>query len=177
MRVRLRIIYDVDLMSIVESWSNSKIKKNSSQTLLWHRFTTLRAQTRTSQWRNAKKNMYLYIFVVPFKWHTIYYIPIKVYFESGFHSITYSFSLCSSSFNRSHHISCFPLGIPTYIMTIYIYVQCLYNVQSKFAIVFIYVYFVIPVLFPCNFIWEIWKINWNWNWNWNYKYHNWTNWR
>ena len=28
-------------------------------------------------------------------------------------------------------------GIPTCIMTIYIYVQCLYNVQLKFAIVFI----------------------------------------
>ena len=78
----------------------------------------------------------------------IKFYPFSVFLQP---SSSGTCSLPSLLLCRSHHISCVPLGIPTYIMTIYIYVQCLYNVQSKFAIVFIYVYFVIPVLFHLQF--------------------------
>ena len=65
---------------------------------------------------------------------------------------------------RSHHIfliSCRHTDVYYDHFYLHVCIQCLYNVQSKFAIVFLCELCYTSISdFICNFIREIWKINW-----------------
>ena len=71
-------------------------------------------------------------------------------------------SLSSLLLCRSHHISCFPLLYRRILWPfIFMFSVCImYNPNSRlysYMCTLLYQYY-----FICNFIWEIWKINWNW---------------